>query len=42
MIDMANKTPEQRKANVRLALTLVSVAVIFGVGFVTKIILFGF
>ena len=39
---MAKQSPEQRKANVRLAITLASVAVIFGVGFVTKIILFGF
>jgi hypothetical protein len=30
-------TEEQRKANVRLALILASVAVIFGLGFVAKI-----
>ncbi|HSW03385.1 cytochrome oxidase small assembly protein [Aquabacterium sp.] len=32
---------QQRKANVRLALTLASVAVIFGIGFVAKVLLFG-
>ena len=31
--------PQQRKANVRLALILASVAVIFAIGFVAKIIL---
>ena len=30
-------TPEQRKANLRLALILASMAVVFGVGFVAKI-----
>ena len=39
---MAQQTPEQRKSNVRLALALASAAVLFGVGFVTKIIFFGF
>ena len=39
---MAKQTPEQRKSNVRLALALGSADVLFGVGFVTKIILFGF
>lgn len=34
-------TPQQRKANLRLALILASVAVLFAVGFVTKIILLG-
>jgi len=34
-------SPEQRKANLRLALTLASVAVIFGIGFVAKVLLFG-
>jgi len=34
-------TPQQRKANLRLALILASVAVLFGVGFVAKIILMG-
>lgn len=33
--------PSQRKANLRLALTLASVALIFGIGFVAKIVLFG-
>jgi len=35
-------TPEQRKNNRRLALVLFSVALVFGVGFVTKIALLGF
>lgn len=35
-------TPEQRRKNLRLALILASVAVIFGVGFVAKISAFGF
>ena len=39
---MAKQTPEQRKSNVRLGIALASAAVLFGVGFVTKIILFGF
>ena len=34
-------TPEQRKANVRLALILVSVAAVFALGFVAKIVFFG-
>ncbi len=34
-------TPEQRKANRRLALILLTVALTFGVGFVTKMALFG-
>ena len=33
-------TEQQRKANVRLALILASVALMFGVGFVVKIIWF--
>ncbi len=32
-------TPEQRKANRRLALILLSVALAFGVGFVAKMVL---
>jgi hypothetical protein len=35
-------SPEQRKKNLRLALTLATVAIVFGVGFVSKIALFGF
>ena len=35
------QTPEQRKANVRLALILASVAVIFAAGFMAKIIFLG-
>jgi len=33
--------PEQRKANVRLALILASVALVFGLGFVVKVVLYG-
>ena len=33
--------PEQRKSNVRLALVLVSVALVFALGFVAKIVLIG-
>jgi len=39
---MAKQTPEQRKSNARLALVLAITAVLFGAGFVTKMILFGF
>ena len=34
-------TEQQRKSNVRLALVLGSVALVFFVGFVTKIVLLG-
>jgi hypothetical protein len=34
-------TPEQRKANIRLALVLASAAVIFAIGFVVRIVYFG-
>ncbi len=34
-------TPEQRKANVRLGLALAGVALMFGLGFVVKMWLFG-
>lgn len=34
-------TPEQRKANVRLAWILASVALVFAVGFVVKIVWMG-
>jgi hypothetical protein len=34
-------TPEQKKQNLRLALILGSVAVVFFIGFVTKAALFG-
>ena len=34
-------TPEQKKQNLRLALILASVAIVFFVGFVTKSALFG-
>jgi hypothetical protein len=33
--------PEQRKANLRLALILASVAAVFALGFVAKIAFFG-
>jgi hypothetical protein len=35
------QTPEQRKANLRLALILATIAVVLGVGFVLKIALLG-
>ena len=34
-------TEEQRKANLRLALILVTVVLVFGLGFVAKIVLLG-
>jgi hypothetical protein len=34
-------TPEQRKSNLRLALILASVAAVFALGFVTKVLWFG-
>lgn len=34
-------TPEQRRRNLRLALILASVAVVFLLGFVTKVVLLG-
>jgi hypothetical protein len=34
-------SPEQQKKNVRLALILVSIAVVFAVGFVVKVVLLG-
>ncbi len=38
---MAAQSPEQRKANLRLALILLSLALAFGLGFFAKIWLFG-
>ena len=35
------QTEQQRKANLRLALILASAALIFGVGFVAKVIFLG-
>ena len=35
------QSPRQRKANLRLALILASVALLFGAGFVAKMIFFG-
>jgi heme/copper-type cytochrome/quinol oxidase subunit 3 len=34
-------TDQQRKANLKMAIVLASVAIVFGVGFVTKVVLFG-
>ena len=34
-------TPQQRKANLRLALILASVAAVFAIGFVTKMVWLG-
>jgi hypothetical protein len=34
-------TPEQRRKNVRLALTLLTIALVFGLGFVAKALMFG-
>ena len=34
-------TPEQRRKNVRLGLTLLTVAVVFALGFFAKAMLFG-
>jgi hypothetical protein len=33
--------PDQRKSNVRLAVVLASVALVFAVGFVAKVVLLG-
>ena len=38
---MARQSDEQRRANVRLALILASVALLFGLGFAAKIWLLG-
>ena len=42
-VNLADDRPtgQQRKANVRLALVLASVALVFFVGFVAKLVLFG-
>jgi hypothetical protein len=34
-------TPEQRRRNLRLALTLLGIALVFGLGFVAKAVLLG-
>ena len=34
-------TPEQRKNNLKLGLTLASIAIIFALGFMAKVYLFG-
>ncbi len=34
-------SPDQRRRNVRLGLTLLTVAIVFGIGFVAKAMLFG-
>jgi hypothetical protein len=38
---MAVQSPEQRRANLRLALILLSLALVFGLGFFAKIWLLG-
>ncbi|WP_234414039.1 cytochrome oxidase small assembly protein [Ideonella sp. A 288] len=38
---MTGPDERQRKANVKLALVLASVALVLGLGFVAKIVLFG-
>jgi hypothetical protein len=38
---MAKPNPEQQRANRRLAWTLASVALVFGAGFIAKIVLMG-
>jgi hypothetical protein len=38
---MSKPTEQQRKANLRLALILASVALVFGIGFVAKILTLG-
>ncbi len=35
------QSEQQRKANLRLALILASIALLFGAGFVAKVLLFG-
>ena len=36
-----SQTPEQRRKNLRLGITLFSVALVFGLGFLAKAMLFG-
>lgn len=38
---MRPSAEQQRKANLKLALTLASVAIVLGLGFVAKIVFFG-
>ena len=38
---MARLTPEQQSANRRLAWILASIALVLGIGFVAKVVLFG-
>jgi len=35
------QTPEQRRKNLRLGIALLSAALVFGLGFVAKAVLFG-
>ena len=35
------QTPEQRRKNLRLGLSLLTVALVFGLGFVAKALMFG-
>ena len=37
----SSMTPEKKKANLRLALSLASVAVVFFIGFMVKMVLLG-
>lgn len=36
-----NRSPEQQRKNLRLALVLATIALVFGIGFVAKVALFG-
>ena len=36
-----SSSPQQRKANLKLALILASLALVFGLGFIAKVVLFG-
>ncbi|MDP9124546.1 MAG: cytochrome oxidase small assembly protein [Pseudomonadota bacterium] len=36
-----SQTPEQRRRNLRLGLTLLTVALVFGLGFFAKAMMFG-
>jgi hypothetical protein len=38
---VSDSVPATRKANLRLALILLTVAIVFGVGFAAKIVFFG-
>ena len=36
-----SRTPEQRRKNLRMGITLFTVALVFGLGFIAKAMLFG-